>query len=78
MPHVIVKLYAGRSDKQKAELAAAITKSVMTALNHGEDAVSVGIEDVRPDDWVEKVFKPDILGKPKTIFKKPGYDPLKK
>ena len=78
MPHVILKLYAGRSDKQKAELAAAITKSVMTALNHGEDAVSVGIEDVRPDNWVEKVFKPDILGKPKTIFKKPGYDPLKK
>ncbi|HUC50234.1 MAG TPA: hypothetical protein VMA30_12675 [Xanthobacteraceae bacterium] len=50
----------------------------MTTLKHGEDAVSVGIEDIRPDDWVEKVFKPDILGKPKTIFKKPGYDPLKK
>lgn len=78
MPHVIVKLYAGRSDKQKAELAEAITKSVMTVLNHGEDAISVGIEDIRPDDWVEKVFKPDILGKPGTIFKKPGYDPLKR
>jgi 4-oxalocrotonate tautomerase len=78
MPHVVVKLYAGRSDKQKAELAEAITKAVMTTLNHGEDAVSVGVEDIRPDDWVEKVFKPDILGKPKTIFKKPGYDPLKK
>jgi 4-oxalocrotonate tautomerase len=78
MPHVIVKLYAGRSDQQKTELAEAITKSVMTALNHDEDAVSVGIEDIWPDDWVEKVFKPDILGRPKTIFKKPGYDPLKK
>jgi 4-oxalocrotonate tautomerase len=77
MPHVIVKLYAGRSDKQKTELAEAITRSVMATLNHDADAVSVGIEDIRPDDWVEKVFKPDILGKPKTIFKKPGYDPLK-
>jgi 4-oxalocrotonate tautomerase len=77
MPHVIVKLYAGRSDKQKRELAEAITRSVMVTLNHDEDAISVGIEDIRPDDWVEKVFKPDILGKPKTIFKKPGYDPLK-
>jgi 4-oxalocrotonate tautomerase len=78
MPHVVVKLYAGRSDKQKTELAEAITKAVVTALNQSEDAVSVGIEDIRPDDWVEKVFKPDILGKPKTIFKKPGYDPLEK
>jgi 4-oxalocrotonate tautomerase len=50
MPHVIVKLYAGRSDKQKTELAEAITKSVMAALNRDEDAVSVGIEDITPDD----------------------------
>jgi len=78
MPHVVVKLYSGRSDKQKTELAEAITKAVMTTLNHSEEAVSVGIEDIKPDDWVEKVFRPDILGKPMTIFKKLGYDPLKK
>jgi 4-oxalocrotonate tautomerase len=78
MPHVVVKLYAGRSDKQKTELAEAITQAVVTTLNQSEDAVSVGVEDIRPDDWVEKVFKPDILAKPRTIFKKPGYDPLKK
>jgi 4-oxalocrotonate tautomerase len=76
MPHVIVKLYAGRSEQQKKKLAEEITKAVMTTLKHGEDAVSVAIEDVKPDDWAEKVFKPDILGKPETIYKKPGYDPL--
>jgi 4-oxalocrotonate tautomerase len=27
----------------------------------GEDAVSVTIEEVKPDDWVEKVYKPDIV-----------------
>jgi hypothetical protein len=26
----------------------------------------------------EKVYKPDILGKPETIYKKPGYDPLQR
>jgi 4-oxalocrotonate tautomerase len=77
MPHVIVKLYAGRSDQQKTKLAEAITEAVMASLNQGEDAVSVGIEDITPKDWVEKVYKPDILGKPDTIYKKPGYDPLK-
>jgi 4-oxalocrotonate tautomerase len=75
MPHVIVKLYAGRSKQQKANLAEAITKAVMTTLNQAEDAVSVAVEDVAPKDWTEKVYKPDILGKPDTIYKQPGYDP---
>jgi 4-oxalocrotonate tautomerase len=42
----------------------------------GEEAVSVGIEDVKPEHWTETVYKPDILGKSETVYKKPGYDPL--
>jgi 4-oxalocrotonate tautomerase len=76
MPHIIVKLYSGRSDKQKAKLADEITKVVTATLNAEVEAVSVGIEDVDPKDWVEKVYKPEILGKPATIYKKPGYNPL--
>jgi 4-oxalocrotonate tautomerase len=76
MPHIIVKLYSGRSDKQKAKLAEEITKAVTSTLNSGAEAVSVGIEDVDPKDWTEKVYKPEILGKPATIYKKPGYNPL--
>ena len=75
MPHVIVKLYSGRADREKSRLADEVTKAVMKALNYGEESVSVGIEDVRPADWTEKVYRPDILGKPETIYKKPGYDP---
>ena len=76
MPHIILKLYSGRSDKQKAKLAEEITKAVTSTLNSGAEAVSVGIEDVDPKDWTEKVYKPEILGKPATIYKKPGYNPL--
>jgi 4-oxalocrotonate tautomerase len=76
MPYIIVKLYSGRSNKQKAKLAEEITKAVTSTLNSGAEAVSVGIEDVEPQDWAEKVYKPDILGKPATIYKKPGYNPL--
>jgi 4-oxalocrotonate tautomerase len=75
MPHVIVKLYAGRSEQQKAKLAEDVTKAIMTGANCTEEAVSVSI-DVAPDDWTEKVYKPDIVGKPDTIYKKPGYNPL--
>jgi 4-oxalocrotonate tautomerase len=77
MPHVTVKLYAGRTEQQKKRLAEEICKAVMAVLNQSEDSVSVGVEDIEPADWVEKVYKPDILAKPERIYKKPGYNPLK-
>ncbi len=76
MPHVIVKMHSGRSEQLKTRLAQEITKAVTSTLNLGEDSVSVALEDVQPKDWTEQVFKPDILGKPDTIYKKPGYNPL--
>jgi 4-oxalocrotonate tautomerase len=77
MPHVIVKLYSGRSDQQKAALADAVTKAVTATLSYGEESVSVAIEDVSPERWVEDVYKPDILGNIDNLYKKPGYDPLR-
>jgi 4-oxalocrotonate tautomerase len=55
MPHVIVKLLSGRSEQQKAKIAAEVTKAIMTTANCAEDAVSVCIEDVASNDWTEKV-----------------------
>ena len=75
MPHVIVKLYSGKSERQKQALAQAVTRAVMSALNYGEESVSVGIEDVEPKNWTEQVYKPDIIAKAETIYKQPGYDP---
>ena len=51
MPHVIVKLYSGKSREQKAKLADKISKAVTSSLDYGEESVSVGIEDVDPKDW---------------------------
>jgi 4-oxalocrotonate tautomerase len=52
MPHVIVKLYSGRRDKEKCRLAEEIIKAVMTTLKYGDESASVGIEDVKPEDCV--------------------------
>jgi 4-oxalocrotonate tautomerase len=76
MPHVIVKLWPGKSEKQKASLADAITKAVMRVLNYGEESVSVALEEVAPGAWMDQVYKPDILGKPDQIYKKPGYSSI--
>ena len=76
MPHVIVKLWPGKSEEQKNRLAERITKDVMAVLNYGEESVSVSIEEVEPQDWTEKVYKPDILNNPERLYKKPGYNPF--
>ena len=74
MPHVIVKLWPGKSEQQKKQLADALAADVMEILNYGEEAVSVSIEEVSSKDWKEKVFDPDIKGKQGTLYKKPGYE----
>ena len=74
MPHVIVKLWPGKSEQQKTRLAAAITKDVMEILHYGDESVSVGFEEVKSQDWLEKVYKPDIKSKWSKLYKKSGYD----
>jgi 4-oxalocrotonate tautomerase len=73
MPHVIVKLWPGKSEKQKVRLAEAITKDVMDVLGYGEESVSVAFEEVNSRDWAEKVYKPDIVNTSAKLYKKPGY-----
>ena len=76
MPHVVVKLWPGKSEQKKVQLAEAIVKDVMSVLDYGEESVSVAIEEVKPEEWAEKVYKPDIQGKPQKLYKKPGYNPF--
>jgi 4-oxalocrotonate tautomerase len=74
MPHVIVKLWPGKSDQQKARLADKIAQDVMDVLNYGEESVSVGFEEIKSQDWKEKVYKPDLRDKWDKLYKKPGYE----
>ena len=73
IPHVIVKLWPGKSEEQKARLAGEIVKDVTKVLNYGEESVSVTIEEVEPQDWAEKVYRLDIMNNPERLYKKPGY-----
>ena len=75
MPHIVVKLWPGKSEKQKIRLAEEIVKDVMTILHYGEESVSLAIEEVKQKDWKEKVYKPDIQDKWEKLYKKPGYEP---
>jgi 4-oxalocrotonate tautomerase len=72
MPHVIVKLYPGRSEEQKQRLADAIAKDVQEIVVCPAGVISVAIEEVPAAEWQEKVYEPDILAKPQMLYKKPA------
>ncbi len=66
-----MKLWPGKSEQQKTRLAEAITKDVMDILNYGEESVSVAMEEIKSQDWAEKVYKPDIQNNQNNLYKKP-------
>jgi 4-oxalocrotonate tautomerase len=76
MPHVIVKMYPGRTEEQKKKLVKAITDSIIKIIAVDEKVISIAVEDVSPEEWAEKVYLPDILEKKDTLYKKPGYNPF--
>jgi 4-oxalocrotonate tautomerase len=73
MPHVTVKLWPGKSEQQKKELAERITKDVMDVLHYGEESVSVALQEVSSEDWAKEVYQPEIVNAPGKLYKKPGY-----
>lgn len=75
MPHVIVKLWPGNTAAQKQALSNAIVRDIADTLGLGDDAVSVGFEEVSAADWLAEVYGPDIKGKWHTLTKQPGYCP---
>ncbi len=75
MPHIVAKVRAGYSRARKQRLANALSNAIVETLDCPRFDVSIGIEDVSPVDWAERVYQPDILAKPGTIYKRPGYAP---
>ncbi len=73
MPHIIIKLWKGKTEEQKKKLAEELTKTAMSVIGYDENSFSVAIEDVDPKDWAEKVYQPDIMGQKQNLYKQPGY-----
>jgi 4-oxalocrotonate tautomerase len=74
MPHIIVKLWPGKSEQQKKRLAEEITRDVTSILHYGEESVSVAMEEIKPGEWAEKVYRAELKNNLDKLYKKPGYD----
>lgn len=75
MPHIIIKLWPGRSEKQKIDLSKKITELLIDSINVPDSSISVAIEEIPREEWKEKVYDPDIAGKKDLLYKKPGDIP---
>lgn len=75
MPHVIVKLWPGKTTAQKQLLSDTIVENVKTILGYGDESVTIGFEEVSSADWFDQVYKNDIQDKWTMLTKKPGYGP---
>lgn len=73
MPHVIVKLWPGRNDEIKGNLAKRIANTVAEELNVDMSDVSVAIEEVPREEWGEKIYKVENKDNP-NIYHKPDYE----
>lgn len=73
MAHVSVNLWPGRSEQNKQRLSDAIVEHIVNIIGSGEASVTVAIEEVSSGDWKEKVYDPEIRGKMRNLYKKPGY-----
>jgi 4-oxalocrotonate tautomerase len=73
MPHVIVKMFPGRTDKQKKVLTEKIVQAVIETINVDEESISLAIEEIPRERWGKDVYKPDILDKEDTLYRNPGY-----
>ncbi|MDD9301594.1 MAG: tautomerase family protein [Desulfobacter sp.] len=76
MPHIIIKLYAGRSEQQKKELTEKIVTSAAKSLECKTSSISVAFEEFKPENWIEAVYKPDIMNGSATLYKNPEYNPF--
>lgn len=73
MPHVTVKLWPGKSEKQKRQLTAEIAEAVMRILNYGDESVSVSFKEIQAKDRAARVYQPDIVANQQNLYKKLGY-----
>jgi 4-oxalocrotonate tautomerase len=54
VPHVIVTLWAGKSEQQKTRLAEAITRDVMEILYYGDESFYVAFEEGEISRWAAR------------------------
>jgi 4-oxalocrotonate tautomerase len=76
MPHVNIKHFpVTMSGADQARLVAEVTQAVTRAFRCEERVISIALETVAPEVWDDRVYQPEIVGRPGSLRKIPCYDP---
>lgn len=67
MPHISIKMFAGRTDATKELLARTLRDDLSRILGAGEEHISVSVEDFTLEDWGE-VYDRDIHENPNILL----------
>ena len=73
MPHIVVKLWPGRNEEIKRNLAKKLADLVAEELKIYIGDVSVAIEEIDRSDWGKQVYKNEIKDS-SNIYVKPNYE----
>ena len=73
MPHVDIKCFSGRTDKQKQLCAEKIAEVIAETLGCKTSSVSVAIKDIAEEKWKEEVWDRYIVPDKEYLYRKPGY-----
>ena len=64
MPHIAIKMYPGRSEELKKEIAVKTRDFLAQEIGMEEKFFSVSVEDIEKDQWqeevVDKIAKDDL------------------
>lgn len=64
MPHIAIKMYPGRSEELKKEIAVKTRDFLAQEMGMEEKFFSVSVEDIEKDQWqeevVDKIAKDDL------------------
>lgn len=63
MPHITVQMYPGRNDETKEQLQNALKECTQNVLHVPEEAVTISLEEVLPEDWQRVVVQSNNIKK---------------
>ena len=73
MPHIQLKVLAGKSEEQKKQLAEELIHAAQKVIGMEKDAYSVSLEEFTPEEWKNEVYPNSIMANENILIKRPGY-----
>ena len=74
MPHINIKHFPlPLKDSKKLELVNKIVSVIKETFLCSDDVISISLEPKEQEDWMEQVYKEEIVNRKELLIKEPNY-----